>query len=196
MFIRPCYGRKNGKRHAYWALVESYRSERGPRQRTVAYLGLLKESERQGVKQAAGGTECTFKQLHLFDADNTAEPEWVEVDTANVLVENQLVFGGPCLALQLTHRLKLDGLLETVMPPGREDIPWSKMALVLAICRLCNPSSELHIAEHYYKRTAMVELLGIPAEKIYDERLYRSLDKLLPHKEALERHLVERLGRL
>ena len=71
MFIRPCYRRKNGKRHAYWALVESYRTERGPRQRTVAYLGLLKESERQGVKKAAGDTQSTFKQMHLFDIDNS-----------------------------------------------------------------------------------------------------------------------------
>ena len=40
----------------------------------------------------------------------------------------------------------------------------------------------------------MPELLGIPAEKVYDERLYRALDKLLPHKEALEKHLKDRLG--
>ena len=46
MFIRPCYRKKNGKRHAYWALVESYRTERGPRQRVVAYLGQLDEKGR------------------------------------------------------------------------------------------------------------------------------------------------------
>ena len=38
MFIRPCYRKKNGKRHAYWALCESCRTKRGPRQRVVAYL--------------------------------------------------------------------------------------------------------------------------------------------------------------
>ena len=195
MFIRPCYRFKNGKNHAYWALVESYRTDRGPRQRIVSYLGQLKESERLGIKQAANGNKKSpFKQLQLFDADNKPEPQWVEVDTANIRVENQLDFGGPWLALQLIHKLKFDELLETVMPPGREDIPWSKMALVLAICRLCNPSSELYIAEHYYKSTAMPELLGIPAEKIYDERLYRALDKLLPHKKTMEKHLKDRLG--
>jgi len=195
MFIRPCYRQKNGKNHAYWALVESYRTERGPRQRVVSYLGLLKETERLGIKQAANDNKkSAFKQLYLFDADNKPEPEWIEVDTANVRVENQLDFGGPWLALQLIRKLKLDELLETVMPRGREDIPWSKMALVLAICRLCNPSSELYIAEHCYKSTALPELLGIPAEKVYDERLYRALDKLLPHKKALEKHLKDRLG--
>ena len=195
MFIRPCYRQKNGKNHAYWALVESYRTERGPRQRVVSYLGMLKESERLGFKQAANGNKkSAFRQLQLFDADNKPEPDWVEVDTANIRVENQLDFGGPWLALQLIHKLKFDELLETVMPPGREHIPWSKMVLVLAICRLCNPSSELYIAEHYYKSTAMPELLGIPSEKVYDERLYRALDKLLPHKKAMEKHFKDRLG--
>jgi len=197
MFIRPCYRKKNGKRHAYWALVESYRTERGPRQRVVAYLGQLKDRRRRGVKRAAEGKKKTpYQQLQLFDHDAKLEPEWVEVDTANVRVENQLDFGGPWLAWELMRTLHLDKLFESVMPRGGEDIPWAKMASVLAICRLCNPSSELFIAEHYYRSTAMPELLGIPVDKINQQRLYRALDKLLPHKEALETHLKKRLGGL
>lgn len=197
MFIRPCYRKIKGKRQAYWALVESYRTVRGPRQRTVAWLGRLKESERKGVKQAAKGKKKSpYVQLQLFDAEDEIEPDWVEVDTANVRVENQLEFGGAWLALELIRRLGLDELFDSSIPRGKEDIPWAKIALVLIICRLCNPSSELHIAEHYYKSTALPELLGIPVDKIYDERLYRGLDKLLPHKEALEKHLKNRLGTL
>lgn len=197
MFIRPCYRKKNGKRHAYWALVESYRTERGPRQRVVAYLGQLKDAERRGVKRAAEGKKKTpYQQLQLFDHNAELEPEWVEVDTANVRVENELDFGGPWLALELMRTLHLDKLFESVMPRGGEDIPWAKMASVLAICRLCKPSSELFIAEHYYRSTAIPELLGIPVDKINEQRLYRSLDKLLPHKEALETHLKNRLGSL
>ena len=197
MFIRPCYRRKNGKRHAYWALVESFRTERGPRQRIVAYLGQLKDTQRRGVKRAAEGKKKSpFEQLRLFDRQAKPEPEWVEVDTANVRVENQLDFGGPWLALELMRILQLDKLFESVMPRGGEGIPWAKMASVLAICRLCNPSSELFIAEHYYQTTAMPELLGIPNDKINQQRLYRALDKLLPHKEALEKHLKQRLGSL
>lgn len=198
MFIRPCYRKKNGKRHAYWALVESYRTDLGPGQRVVAYLGQLKEAQRLGVKQAVEGKgkKSPYQQLRLFDCDDRPEPEWVEVDTANMRVENQLDFGGPWLALELIRKLKLDKLLESVMPQGREDIPWARMAIVLAISRLCNPSSELHIAEHYYAKTAMPELPGIPSEKVYDERLYRALDALLPHKETLEKHLKNRLGTL
>ena len=197
MFIRPCYKRKNGKKHAYWALVESYRTERGPRQRIVSYLGHLRESERLGVRRAAQGKKVSpFKQLHLFDSSNQPEPHWVEIDTTGVRVENELEFGGPWLALQLIKSLQLDTLFAELLPAGREAIPWSKMALVLIICRLCHPSSELYIAEHYYDKTALPDLLGIPADKVYDQRLYRSLDQLLPHKEALEQHLKERLGTL
>ena len=82
------------------------------------------------------------------------------------------------------------------MPRGDEEIPWSLMTLVLVLSRLCDPSSELHIAEHSYAHSALADLLGIPAEKINEQRLYRALDALLPHKEALEMFLKNRLGEL
>jgi len=197
MFIRPCYRKVKGKRQAYWALVESYRTKQGPRQRTVAWLGKLKASERAGVKRAAeGNKKSPYTQLQLFNQDEKLEPEWVEVDTANVRVENQLAFGGAWLALELIRWLGLDEVFDRVIPPGKEDIHWAKVALILIICRLCNPSSELHIAEHYYKSTALPELLGVPVGKVNHYRLYRALDQILPHKETLEKHLKDRLGAL
>jgi transposase len=75
-------------------------------------------------------------------------------------------------------------------------VPWAAIAAILVIARLCEPSSELHIAEDWYRRTALDDLLGVPAERVNDDRLYRALDHLLPHKEALEVHLKERLGAL
>jgi hypothetical protein len=197
MFIRPCFRKIKGKRQAYWALVESYRTERGPRQRTVAWLGKLKDSQRAGVKLAAeGGKKSRYAQLQLFDHDGNPEPEWVEIDAAEVRIENPLEFGGAWLALELMHRLRLDEFLENVLPRGKEDIPWGKIATILVICRLCHPSSELHIAEHYYQSTALADLLGVPADKVNHPRLYRALDQLIPHKEALETHLKNRLGTL
>lgn len=196
MFIRPCYRRKNGRRHAYWALVESYRTDRGPRQRTVAYLGQLDEAGRVGVEHVAAGKGAASEtQLQLWESDSPA-PEWVEIDTANVRVENEVAFGGPWLALELIHRLQLDRFLERAIPRGREKVPWATMALVLVICRLCKPSSELHLAEHYYKSTALSELLGVPSNAVDEDRLYRALDQLLPHKPDLEKHLKNRLGKL
>ncbi len=200
MFIRQFFQKKNGKRHAYWALVESYRAERGPRQRIVAWLGRLDEAGRLGVEQAAD--ECTAKppaekQQTLFDEGAEAtEPRWVEVNASAVRVENSLQFGGPWLAMELIRHVQLDVFFRRVMPQGRERVPWSLSALILVIGRLLKPASELHTSEQWYPKTALPELLGVPADRVDDNRLYRALDALLPHKEQLEVHLKNRLGEL
>ncbi len=75
-------------------------------------------------------------------------------------------------------------------------MPWSLTALILVIARLCEPSSELHIAEHFYRQSALGDLLGVPVDKVDDNRLYRGLDELLPHKQALEVFLKQRFGEL
>lgn len=190
MFIRPITVKKNGKRHAYWALVESYRTNRGPRQRVVSYLGQVGEPQRRGMRQKAMGTPY---QRMLFD---DVAPQWVEVDTSRIRVEHCVDFGGPWLGLELLRQLGLTELFERLMSGGREDVPWALTALVLVIARLCDCSSELHIAEHFYKDTILCDLLGIATDKINDDRLYRALDQLLAHKEALEVHLKNRLGEL
>jgi transposase len=192
MYIRKKTRIKDGKHHDYWALVESYRTESGPRQRTVAWLGELDKAGRLGVANAAKGS--LNLQGNLFEKET--EPEWVEVNAKGVRVENIKDFGGPWLCLELIRRLHLEQFFKENLPKGRENIPWSTMALVLVICRLCHPSSELHIAEHLFEETALADLLGIPSRMINEDRLYRALDKILPHKEALEIHLKERVGSL
>ena len=205
MFIRPCYRKKDGKRHAYWALVESFRTDRGPRQRVVAYLGRLDEEGRLGIQQAAAPTASVDDQQQRLpfamedsqDVDSSeAQPQWITVNASAVRVENCVQFGGPWLALELIKKIGLDDFLRTHLPHGRAEIDWSSMALVLVICRLCHPSSELHIAEHFYRKSALSQLLGVPAAKVYHTRLYRALDQLLPHKEKLEVFLKNRLGEL
>ena len=193
MYLRRCHRARDGKRHAYWALVKSERTAKGPRQKVVAYLGDLDEAGRLGVSQAAGVADPS-RQGDLFDAP--PQPRWVEVDVSGVRVEGTRNFGGPWLAMQLIGRLGFKTLLDKLMPAGREEVPWSIASLVLVICRLCDPSSELRIAEHLYERSALPDLLGVCARKINDDRLYRALDQLLPHKEALEKHLKNRLGEL
>jgi transposase len=191
---------KNGKRHAYWALVESYRAERGPRQRVVAWLGKLDEAGRLGVQKAATADpspSSSARQATLFDdPDDQAEPRWIEIDSSAVRVENCRQFGGPWLAVELIRRLQLDEFLSRVMPRGREQVPWSLSAMILMIGRLLNPSSELYLSEQWYPKTALPELLGVPADRVDDNRLYRAHDELLPHKVALEVHLKKHLGGL
>jgi hypothetical protein len=205
MFIRQYFKDENGTRAAYWALVESYRTKRGPRQRVVAWLGKLDEAGRLGVRQAAlaadGKSNSSLgKRTQLqfvFDDDAEAtEPQWVEVDAAGVRVENLRHFGGPWLAVEMIRRLQLDEFLERVMPRGREMVPWPLSSLILVIARLLDPSSELYTAEQWYPKTALPELLGVPQRHVDDNRLYRTLDQLLPHKAELEAHLKDRLGEL
>ena len=206
MYIRQCFRNVEGERRAYWALVESVRTERGPRQNVVAWLGSLDEAGRLGVLQAARGidndavtqgTSSKLIQPALFEFEDTpVEPSWVRVNTNAVRVENSRQFGGPWLALQLIEQLKLDEFLNKHLPKGKEHIQWSLTSMILVIARLLDPSSELYISEQWYPKTALPDLLGVPVDRVDDNRLYRALDELLPHKEALEIHLKNRMGEL
>jgi transposase len=158
----------------------------------VAWLGELDDRGRIGVRQQgesgiAGYQRCLFEE---------GEPEWIEVDLKRIAVERTREFGGPWLGLELLRRLGLDEFVAERLPGGREKVPWAVMAMVLVLGRLCDPSSELHLAEQVYESSAMSELLGVPADRVNDDRLYRALDRLLPHKEELEKHLKKKLGEL
>jgi len=159
----------------------------------VAYLGDMDEAGRLGVKEAAD-SKPPDRQGQLFE--QPVAPRWVQVDVNGIRVERVREFGGLWLGLELIKRLDLLSFLASVMPSKRAQIPWSTMSLILVLCRLNDPSSELYIAEHAYPNSALVDLLGVPPEKVNDDRLYRALDQLLPHKTALEAHLKNRLGDL
>ena len=122
--------------------------------------------------------------------------EPVKVRLKDVRLERLRDFGDVWLAWGLWRMLGLDGLLAKLMPEGREDVPWATLAAILSIARFCEPSSELHIEEKWYRRTALEELIGVAPEKVHTDRLYAGLDRLLPHKEAIESHLKNRFGEL
>jgi len=115
---------------------------------------------------------------------------------SRVRFERVRQFGSCCLGLELWKRLALDQFWEKLLDGEAADVPWSRVAALLSINRLCAPSSELGIEERWYPTTALDDLLGIAEGKINDTRLYRCLDRLLPHKTKLERHLKERYGEL
>jgi transposase len=199
MFLRRMTRRKGGKTLSYWALVESYRTARGPRQRVVSYLGELTATERAGW--AALRRRCeeppVFRQRALFEkAEQEPVPQRVQVDVRRVRVERVREFGEVWLALSLWQKLGFDELLRERLPAGQEEIDWATVACLLVTARFCHPSSELHIAETWYRGTVLEDLLGVPAEKVNSERLYRGLDHLLPLKPDLEKHLRQRLGQL
>lgn len=203
MFLRRYQRRKNGKPHTYWALVESYRTAKGSRQRVVAYLGELSAKEQDGWSKLGshldGRAPARGLQRSLFDPprrDTPQEDEPLLVKLSSVRLERPRDFGDVWLAWGLWRMLGLDEVLDERVERGREEVSWGTMAAILTIARFCEPASELHIAETWYRRTALEELLGATPEQIHTDRLYKALDQLLLHKEALETHLRQRLGEL
>jgi transposase len=201
LFLRSHRREKDGKDHQYWSLVETVRTPNGPRQRTLCYLGELNSSAQQRwlktieVFNEQGETQ----QLKLFPSQ--VEPPADDAQVARVLLdkvrlERTRQFGSCWLGLELWKRLELDRFFEQALDSDGADVPWSRIAALLAINRLCAPGSELAIEQRWYPSTALDDLLGIEEGKINDTRLYRCLDRILPHKTKLERHLKQRYGEL
>ena len=203
MFLRRHERSKDGKEHTYWSLVETLRTPDGPRQRTLCYLGELNGSaQARWLKSIEVFNEQgESHQLKLFPSD-VQSPEGdgtvARVRLDRVRLERSRRFGDCFLGLELWKRLELDRFWEALLdgPDNTADVPWSRIAALLATNRLCAPGSELAIEERWYPSTALDDLLGIAAGKINDTRLYRCLDRLLPHKTKLERHLTGRYGEL
>jgi len=197
MYLRHTTRRKDGKTHVYWRLVRSVRRGRKVVQETVAQLGELDAEGRARARALARGImggAGDLAQRPLFDPEEGAAA--VPVRLNGVRLERSRSFGAVWLGWILWRILKLDELCARLMPLGRESVAWAEVIAILVIARLCEPSSELHVAERWYRSTALDDLLGVSPEEIYDERLYRALDRVLPHKSAIEAHLVKRLGEL
>jgi len=201
MFLRPYRVAKDGKDHTYWSLVETVRTPDGPRQRTDCYLGELNSSAQARWLKAVEvfNEQGERQQLKLFASDVPPpenDPEVARVWVKKIRLERVRQFGNCWLGLELWKRLGLDRFFEARLDDEPADVPWSRVAALLAINRLCAPSSELGIEERWYPATALDDLLGFPAGAINDTRLYRCLDRLLPHKAKLEQHLKQRYGEL
>jgi transposase len=200
MFLKRLRRHKSGKTHTYWALMESIRTERGPRHRVVAYLGQLRKGQKTGWDQLARRLDKKDRpRPSLFDPPlhpELAEDDYCWVRLKSLRLERMRDFGDVWLAWGLWRLLGLDALLERLMHQGKEDVAWAVVAAILTISRFCEPSSELHIEDTWYSRTALDDLLGVDSSKVHTDRLYEGLDKLLPHKEAIEKHLKGRLGEL
>jgi transposase len=192
MFLRPINRKKNGKNHYYWALVESYRTEKGSRQRLVGYIGDIPRSKAKKIAQSVD--PCDSVQQDFLSPDEL--PELATIQPRKTRTERQREFGGVWLGNKLFTTLGLDDYFCTYFQDTAESGSWLDIIKILVISRFYHPSSELHIAEHLYEHSAMEDFFGIPAERIYENRLYRGLDKLLPHKDRLQHHLKERLGKL
>ncbi len=201
MFLRPHQRSKDGKDHTYWSLVETVRTANGPRQRTLCYLGELNGSaQARWLKSVEVFNEQgEAQQLKLFPSHVEVpddDPQVARVLVNRVRLERTRQFGACLLGWELWKHLELDRFFEQAVDDDPADVAWSRVAAVLAINRLCAPGSELAVEERWYPATALDDLLEIEEGKINDTRLYRCLDRILPHKTKLEQHLKQRYGEL
>ena len=200
MFLREHSRVKDGKEHGYWSLVETIRTADGPRQRTLCYLGELNGSAHARWQKTVEvfNEQGETTQLKLFPAEveTPDDPNIARVLVKKVRVERTRRFGDCYLGLELWKQLGLAEFLGGHLDVDDADVPWSRIAAVLAINRLCDPGSELAVEQHWYPSTALDDLLHIAKGKINDTRLYRCLDRLLPLKTKIEQHLKQRFGEL
>jgi hypothetical protein len=204
MFLRRKDKQSRGVGYSYWHLCETVRTARGPRQRVVASLGKLDEAQVAGLQGGwedlpalLRGARPTVAPANAplpgFEPPSAAAPaQWEQADVRHLRLERTRDFGECYLGLALWHRLRLDELLAELLPAGREAVAWSQVAALLTVARFCAQPSELGVAEHWYDTTALDDLLGVDTRWVNDARLYRALDQLGAHKEALCSHLMAR----
>jgi hypothetical protein len=194
MYLRYTTRKKDGKVHRTWRLVRSVRIGRRVIQQTVAHLGELDEAGRVRARALARALVGEPEQASLFDDGTRSQA--IAVQLKGVRIENGRQFGQVYLAQALWRACRLDEFAAEHIAAGKEVVPWEKMAAVLVAARLCEPSSELHIAEDWDRRTALSDLQQMSEALVNKDRLYRALDQLLAHKGALEAHLSRRVGEL
>ncbi|MHC4951615.1 MAG: IS1634 family transposase [Planctomycetota bacterium] len=152
----------------------------------VGYIGDVSKRSAKSTKQAL--EPCYSYQQDFFSPEEL--PDKLTIQPKKTRTERQRQFGGVWLGDKLFSRLGLDDFFQ------EQNSSYTTFFKILIFSRFTCPSSELHIAEHLYEKSAMEDFLGVPAAKVYAQRLYRSLDKLLPCKQDLQKHLKNRLGTL
>src|SRR5476651_2193454 len=199
MFLRRYIRTKAGKKHTYFALVESVRTDAGPRQQVVAYLGELNANEERRWQRTVvfHNRQGDAQQLRLFPDDDEAslsdDPDIVRVRLGDVGWTNARRFGDVYLARWLWNLLDLDTIIGRHVPQGKETVRPADVVAIAVINRLCAPCSEFALAEHWYASPALDDLLGVPDEAVTKDRLYRTLDQLLAAQTDIQNDLKNRL---
>jgi hypothetical protein len=199
MFLRVNQRKKNGKLHRYWSVVESRRLAGGnPAQRQVLYLGEINDSQEAAWRKTIevfDEEKSQSCQVSLFPCDRAVPPDEVNA-LSLMLTDMRLVrprsFGDCWLGCLLWQELGLDRFWQEKLGADRGGVPWDRVIQLLAINRLCEPGSEFAVHRSWFLRSAMDELLGCDFAVAEKDRLYRCLDRILPHKDELCRFLVDR----
>jgi len=199
MFLKAHARCKDGKRHVYYSLTESLRvSRQRVVQRTVLHLGELNTTQVEGWQRTieAVHEDGQRRQLRLF-TDREGQVPAAAQDVAEVILSSLVVrrprrFGDCWIGCKLWEELGLRAFWDDALGGQRGEVPWAKVVELLVVNRLCDPRSELFLHEKWFAQTAMDLLLDSNAAVAQKDRLYRALDRMVAHKDALERHLAGR----
>jgi transposase len=198
MFLKCSTRRKDGKEHRSWSVVESRRVGRSVVQRHVLYLGEINDSQRAAWQKCIAvfdEAQGQSRQCALFPEDRV--PEAGDTPAVHVRLEQLQLsrprsWGACWLSDQLWRELQLDTFFAPRLGVSREGTDWEKVLRVLTLYRLLSPGSEWRLHRHWFGTTALADLLGVDERHAQDDTLYRGLDGLLAHKDALFTHLRQR----
>jgi len=200
MFLRFNRRYKDGKEHRYWSIVESRRCASGKVvQRQVLYLGEINNSQHEAwcrLIETFDADQGRHRQLALFPADRElpehAKGHGVQVRLDAMALHRPRQWGACWVACQLYAQLELDRFWTERLPDSREGTSWRHILQTLVCYRLIEPGSEWRLHRQWFEQSAMADLLGADESLAEKNALYRCLDLLLPHKEALFSHLRQR----
>lgn len=194
MFLR-CYRRfKDGKEHRYWSVVENRRLQSGKMaQRQVLYLGEMNDSQRTAWRKSLevfDEQQQQYSVLSLFADDRPAPTDLnaIQVKLDQMELRRARPYGNCWLGCALWRQLELDRFWEQRLPRGRESVAWAQVLQLLAVNRLIDPGSEFRLHREWFDHSAMDVLLDVDFTVAEKDRLYRCLDRLLPHRQALFGH--------
>jgi transposase len=197
MFLKCSTRKKDGKEHRSWSIVESRRVGRSVVQRHVLYLGEINDSQRAAWQKSIAvfdEEQGQSRQCALFPEDRTpaGDTPAVQVRLDQLQLSRPRTWGACWLGDQLWRELQLDTFFAPRLGVSREGTDWEKVLRLLTLYRLLSPGSEWRLHRHWFGTTALADLLGVDERYAQDDTLYRGLDGLLEHKDALFAHLSQR----
>lgn len=200
LFLRRHQRHKNGKDHTYWSLVENQRSPSGKViQRQALYLGELDQAQQDAwaalATRLVPPAQPAASQLLLAPPtapEPAPPPPPPTVHFSQFTLHNPRQWGACWIAARLWQTLRLDEFWRDRLPPSREGTHWGHVLQVLVTYRLIDPGSEFRLHREWFPHSAMADLLGCDLALGAKDNLYRCLDRLLAHRDALFDHLQQR----
>ena len=199
MFLRAKRRVKDGKEHRYWSIVENRRC-RGNRvvQRQVLYLGEINDQQRAAWCRTIDVVQEDARKAHqiaIFPEDRQApelDCEVVQVRLNELQLQRPRQWGACWLALELWEQLRLDDFWSSHLSTSRQGTRWLQVLKTLVCYRLIDPGSEWRLHRQWFGQSALADLLGEDFALVQKDKLYRCLDRLMPHKQAFFSFLKQR----